>query len=178
MNNDLYQFLANPNSQLWQGTLHLRRSETLLCAGEVENRLYYIVDGAIKAQIHLPDSQATIRLGYAGNIITALPSFISNKPSEISLEAIKKTTVLFANKQHFRQILAQNKDLLLQWIDMLEQLILQQHEREIDLLHNKPEDRYNRVMARSNRIFQEIPAKYIAEYLRMTPETLSRLKKS
>ncbi|MEO0734297.1 MAG: Crp/Fnr family transcriptional regulator, partial [Bacteroidota bacterium] len=33
-----------------------------------------------------------------------------------------------------------------------------------------------RVLARSPRLFQEIPAKYIANYLRMTPETLSRIR--
>jgi CRP-like cAMP-binding protein len=178
MQKDLNHFFSNPNSALWEGKIELKRGEQLLRHGEVENRMYYILQGAIKAQLHLPYSEVTIRLGYTGNIITALPSFINSKPSDISLEAIKKSIVLYASKQHFKQLIATSEVLLFQWIELMEQLILQQHEREIDLLHNKPEDRYNRVMARSNRVFQEIPAKYIADYLRMTPETLSRLKKS
>jgi hypothetical protein len=56
--------------------------------------------------------------------------------------------------------------------------VLQQMERERDILTSSPLERYKRVLERSPQLFQEIPNKYIASYLRMTPETLSRIKKS
>ncbi len=56
-------------------------------------------------------------------------------------------------------------------------LTLQQLEREIDILTKSPKERYERVLRRSPQLFQEIPNKHIANYLRMSPETLSRLKK-
>ena len=61
---------------------------------------------------------------------------------------------------------------------LLEELFAQQIEREIDILTHSPVERYKRVLERSPQLFQEIPAKYIASYLRMTPETLSRIQKS
>ncbi len=64
------------------------------------------------------------------------------------------------------------------WIEILENLGVQQLEREIDLLKNSPKERYERVLKRSPQLFQEIPNRHIANYLRMSPETLSRLKKS
>lgn len=64
------------------------------------------------------------------------------------------------------------------WMKILENLLLQQIEREIDILTNSPKERYLRVLKRSPLLFQEIPHKHIANYLRMSPETLSRLKKS
>lgn len=64
------------------------------------------------------------------------------------------------------------------WDSLLQNLILQQLEREKDLLIKSPKERYVRVLQRSPRLFQEIPNKYIATYLGMSPETLSRLKKS
>jgi hypothetical protein len=60
--------------------------------------------------------------------------------------------------------------------EFLEDLVLQQLEREKDLLINAPAERYERVLKRSPKLFQEVPNKYIANYLRMSPETLSRLK--
>jgi hypothetical protein len=51
-------------------------------------------------------------------------------------------------------------------------------EREIDLLTVSSKERYLRVLNRSPKVFQEIPHGLIASYLRMSPETLSRLKKS
>ncbi|MEQ9414852.1 MAG: hypothetical protein RIF39_13530 [Cyclobacteriaceae bacterium] len=61
---------------------------------------------------------------------------------------------------------------------LLRGFVVQQIEREIDILTSSPTERYRRVLERSPHLFQEIPSKYIASYLRMTPETLSRLKKN
>ena len=51
-------------------------------------------------------------------------------------------------------------------------------EREVDLITYSPQKRFERVFERSPQLFQEIPQKYIASYLRMTPETLSRILKN
>lgn len=64
------------------------------------------------------------------------------------------------------------------WVKILENLVIQQMEREIDILTSSPKERYERVLKRSPQLFQHIPNRHIANYLRMTPETLSRLKKS
>ena len=81
-------------------------------------------------------------------------------------------------KQQFIDFVNESSENQQIWISMLEDLVLQQIEREKDILTNSPKERYNRVLKRSPQLFQEIPNKYIANYLRMTPETLSRLKKS
>jgi CRP/FNR family transcriptional regulator, anaerobic regulatory protein len=60
----------------------------------------------------------------------------------------------------------------------MESLIVQQIEREVDLLTASPTERLARVLKRSPNLFQEVPLKYIASYLRMTPETLSRIRNS
>ena len=60
----------------------------------------------------------------------------------------------------------------------MEYLIYTQLEREKDILISSPHTRYERVLKRSPQVFQYVPHKYIASYLRMSPETLSRLKKS
>ena len=61
---------------------------------------------------------------------------------------------------------------------MLENLITQQMEREVDLLIESPAERLKRILERSPNLFQHVPLKYIANYLRMTPETLSRIRNS
>lgn len=80
-------------------------------------------------------------------------------------------------KINFNKYLENDPASLLLWKQILELLVYQQMEREIDLLTYSPQKRYERVLQRSPQLFQEIPSKYIASYLRMSPETLSRLKK-
>ena len=65
-----------------------------------------------------------------------------------------------------------------QYIQLLELQITQQIDREIDILIPSPTERLNRVLKRSPNVFQHVPLKYIASYLRMKPETLSRIRNS
>ena len=64
------------------------------------------------------------------------------------------------------------------WRIMMEEALLGRIEREIDLLTIAPQTRIQRLLNRSPHIFQIVPLKYIASYLRMTPETLSRNMKN
>jgi hypothetical protein len=64
------------------------------------------------------------------------------------------------------------------WRRMEEEALVGKIEREVELLTFTPEERYNRLLKRSPHIFQLIPKKYIASYLRMTPETMSRIRPS
>lgn len=163
---------------LWSAPMDFARGEYLLREGQIEQHIYLIKEGAVRAYYQSETELFTIRLGYNGNIINALPSFLSGKPSELSLQTLKKTMVIRAAKADLMPLLKTHQELLILWNEMLESLFLDQFQREIDLLSASPEERYLRVLKRSPKVFQEVPHKYIAEYLRMTPETLSRLKKS
>lgn len=81
-------------------------------------------------------------------------------------------------KKPYMEFIKQSPERFQSWLQILEQLVYQQLERERDLLTSSPAVRFKRVLDRSPLLFQEVPNKYIAAYLRMTPETLSRLKKS
>lgn len=81
-------------------------------------------------------------------------------------------------KKTFTEFINSSNDNLKLWSGILEDLVLQQIEREKDLLIHSPKERYERVLKRSPQLFQEIPNKHIANYLRMSAETLSRLKNS
>jgi hypothetical protein len=56
-----------------------------------------------------------------------------------------------------------------------EQALLGKIEREVEMLTYSPDERAQRLMLRSPQLFQIVPKKYIASYLRMKPETLSRV---
>ncbi len=164
--------------QLWLKTVHLSRNEYLKMADTTDTNLYYIVSGSLHVFVEQEERLHTIRLGYEGNFIGALDSFITESASPFYLQAIKKTTLKVITKTAFMGLVQSNKELFALWYTILEQLVYQQIEREKDLLLDSPRARYERVWKRSPQLFQHIPHKYIASYLRMTPETLSRIKKS
>ncbi len=155
-----------------------KKGQYLISQGEIENNIYFIEIGAVRGFYVSEFEELTIRFGYPGSIINALPSFLSGLPSELYIEAIRKTNVKIISKNEFKEIINEGQVSMQQYIELLENMLFQQMEREIDLLTVSPVERLNRVLKRSPHLFQEIPLKYIASYLRMTPETLSRIRNS
>lgn len=163
---------------IWDKKFTLNRNEFLNEKGIVDSNLYFVKVGAIRIYTQDENQENTIRFGYRNNMIAAIDSFFSGKPSLFYMQALKQTTIFSITKSSFNEYLNNNVNLSRAWQLVLEELILQQMNREIDLLIDNPKDRYLRVLKRSPQLFQEIPHKYIASYLRMAPETLSRLSKS
>lgn len=158
-------------------TITFTRNEYLKVCGSVDTNVYFIESGSVRVFIHDDENEQIIRFGYKGNLIVALDSYLTGKPSEMCIQAIRRTVVRVISKDQVQEFLQSQGSQHL-WIQNLEDLVLQQMERETDLLTSSPKERYLRVLKRSPQLFQEVPDRYIANYLRMSPETLSRLKKS
>lgn len=156
----------------------LSKGQFVIKAGEVEHNLYLVESGAVRVFYLTEFEEMTIRLGYTGSFITSLASFINGSPSDFYIDAIRKTTVRSITKETLLRLVNENPDNMRDYAALLESLITQQIEREVDLLIHSPAERLQRVLQRSPNLFQEIPLKYIASYLRMTPETLSRIRNS
>jgi CRP-like cAMP-binding protein len=163
--------------ELSEKTITLERNEFLKVKGSIDTNTYYVESGSLRVFVLDDDEEQIIRFGYKGSTIASIDSFLTGKPSNFFIQAIKKSVIKVISKKQIEDLLnAKNNSML--WIKILEDLVLQQMEREVDILTSSPKERYNRVLKRSPQLFQEIPHRYIANYLRMSPETLSRLKKS
>ncbi len=147
----------------------------MIRAGEVEKYIYFVESGALRAFAFIEEAEITIRFGYANSVINALPSYITQSPSELYIQALRKTTVLQCKRSNFENYIQSSKERLIAYKELLNQSIASLIEREIDLMHTSPKRRIERLQQRSPQLFQEVPQKYIAAYLRMSPETLSRL---
>ncbi|MGE0635086.1 MAG: Crp/Fnr family transcriptional regulator [Bacteroidia bacterium] len=156
----------------------ISKGQFLIKEGETEKNLYFVISGAVRVFYLSEFEEQTIRFGYEGSLINSLSSFIKGTPSEFYIQAIRKTTVKFISKEKLQTLVNHDSESLRQYIQLLEILVTQQIDREIDLLITSPVERLNRVLQRSPNLFQHIPLKYIASYLRMTPETLSRIRNS
>ena len=163
---------------LWENKIELQRNEYLKYEGSVDTNLYFVVSGSLRIFVLEQDCETTIRFGYTNDVITALDSFIKGTKSDLIIQAMKKSKLKMISKHRFLRLINSTLDNQKFWHEILGEFIIQHMERERDILTSSPIDRYRRVLKRSPQLFQEVPNKYIASYLRMTPETLSRIKKS
>jgi len=165
-------------ADLFTKTLNLKKLDFLTKPGNIDTNIYFVKQGSLRIYVPVGVEEQIIRLAYKDNLIAVLDSFFTETPTDFYIQAIKKSEVFVIKKTDLLSFLNTNIDYMQLWTKMLEDMVLQQLTREKDLLIPSPKDRYEMVLKRSPQLFQEIPNKYIANYLRMTPETLSRLKKS
>lgn len=162
----------------WSAPMELKRGDLLFRTGRSDLPVYFLEQGIIRIIHHNSDGLNTIRFAYKGSLFAAMDALITGQPTIYSAEAIKHTLIRSIPKTDFLNFINSNAIHLALWNTILGYVITGQLDRETDLLTTSPRERYERVLKRSPQLFQEVPHKYIASYLRMTPETLSRLQKS
>ena len=173
--NSLLKILENQ----WSNTISLKRNDFLVKKGNIHPYLYFVEKGSLRVYIKDNKEEHTFRFGYQNSIITPLDSFLTSKPTYFNIHAIKNSKLKQISKEEFLAFINTKESYKEIWNTFLTDLISGQLEREIDLITYTPIERFERLFKRSPHLFQEIPHKYIASYLRMKPETLSRiLKKS
>lgn len=163
--------------ELSEKTITINRNEFLKVKGIIDTNIYFVESGSLRIFVLDDYEEQNLRFGYKENLVVSLDSFLTGKPSNLFIQALKKTVLKVITKSQIENFLNTENNRIL-WMSILENLAVQQLEREIDILTNSPKERYERVLRRSPLLFQEIPNRHIANYLRMSPETLSRLKKS
>lgn len=174
----LLDLIEGYHKTLWKKEIILKRGEHLITAGTADTNIYYVKNGSLQIYYEDDNEFHTIRFGYKGSLFASLDSYFTGKPSVYSVQAIKQSTLKVITKEDFTAFINSSPQTMQLWNMVLSYTVTGLLERELDILTKSPAERYKRVLERSPRLFQEIPQKYIASYLRMAPETLSRLLKS
>lgn len=161
----------------WHRPITLRRGELLVQRGQVERSLYFVRSGLMRIYYPTETEEICVGFAYAPGMVCSFPSFVQGTASEYCIQALRQTELLAIGKAEFTALMATLPNLARFWREELEKVLVGRIDREIDLLLPEPERRLERLLRRSPHIFQLVPRKYIASYLRMTPETLSRLNR-
>ena len=175
---NLFTQLTEALAPFWEQEIEVKRNEFITVPGNKNTNMYFVVSGSLRVFIEDDIEEHTIRFGYQNSFITALDSFLKDIPTTFYIQAIKKCTLKVISKENFLKCINSSKENQVLWQELLQEFVYQQIERENDLIIYSPQKRFDRVFKRSPHLFQEVPQKYIASYLRMTPETLSRILKS
>lgn len=160
----------------WSHSVQLKRNDFLVSKGQVETNLYYVSSGSMLIFYPVKEEEVVAGFAYDHNLICSYPSFIRQQPSEYAIQALTTTKLTFIKRSDFYGLFKVHHEIESAWRMLEEEALVGKIEREVEMLTFTPEERYKRLMDRSPHIFQIIPRKYIASYLRMSPETLSRIK--
>jgi CRP-like cAMP-binding protein len=155
-----------------------KKRELLVAQGAVENRLHFIVDGVTRSFFQKDEKEISFEFYFTGMFISSYASFLTQTPSAHSIEAFTPLTVLSIQHADYKMLLSKSRNIEIFSRLLTEELFKKVSERNRDLLSLTATERYVKLLNLHTQYVREIPLKYLASYLNVTPESLSRIRKS
>jgi CRP-like cAMP-binding protein len=156
----------------------VKKKRTLLAEGDVSRYIYFIEKGAMRSfTVNKDGVEHVVQLAIEDHWIGDLYSFVAQAPGNINIEAIEDTEVWLL-PHHDLELLYEQVPALERYFRQLFQrayVVLQQR-FNLTLSHNADE-RYRVLIKDHPQIAARIPLIYIASFLGITPESLSRIRR-
>lgn len=154
------------------------KGDIILADGEICTCLSYIEKGLTRQHYVKHDKDMTEHISCEGGVVFCIDSYFNGTPTHLVIEALE-STVIWEMPRDSMEILAEtNSDLAYLYRRFMEDsLMLSQIKADI-LRFESAKDRYTRLLQMFPKIIQRTPLTYVASYLQMSLETLSRVRSS
>ena len=154
-----------------------RKKELILQQGEIENYLSFVEEGVVRHYFPKIENDITFDFTFEGAFFSAYKSFITQKSAEYNVQALTDVSIFsisFENLQKVYQITPKGN---MFGRFAAEGLYLKKFNRELSLLNQTAEERYLNLFTEQPHLIKQIPLKYIASYIGITPQALSRIRR-
>lgn len=152
------------------------KNEILTNLGEVEDKLYFLTDGIFRLYHEGETKDTTLNFAFPQSLISSYTSFLTNTPSEFILQSLTKSKYLFLTRSKLEELYSITTCGHELGRVLTEATFLYLSKRETDFLLKSPTERYLDLFNEQPKLIQEIPQKYLASYIGITPQALSRIR--
>lgn len=152
------------------------KGEIILKEGDVCEHIYYVERGLTRQFYFKNGKELTEHIGVEHTIVMCIESLFKEKPTYLQLEALEPTLVYAMPKHRLEEVALHNVNIQILYRKILEEsLIISQVHADM-LRFETAQDRYLKLCKQSPQVVLRAPLVYVASYLQMTPETLSRVR--
>lgn len=156
---------------------HYKRREIIMEAGSVCDEIIYIGEGSVRYFHVIDGEEISGQFFFENGWYSDYESFLTGKPTKQSLQAIEKCDVLVIQKRHIYQLFDEIPKFERFGRIMAERAYLGLRTKTEIFTHLTPEERYLDLLKNRPKVIQRIPQHFIASYLGMKPQSLSRIRR-
>lgn len=153
------------------------KKHILTKTGQTENYLSFIEKGIARFYIPKEENDLTFNVVFDNGFLSACDSLLTQTPSTYNIETLTDTVLWRITYDNLQTIFSQSKLGNIIARQASEELFLKKQKRELSLLNETAEQRYLNLFKEQSRLIEQIPLKYIASYIGITPQALSRIRK-
>ncbi len=159
--------------------LKVTKNTLIETEGSTPEYLYFIVSGCIRLfYLNETGSEVTTFLGSENDFITSFLSFIHQEKSAESMAAITDCEVLRIKHPVMKALIDKSEGFKAFSVTIFEHAIATTNQRANDFATLNAEKRYAKLVENKPHLIQNVPLQYLASYLGVQPESLSRIRRN
>jgi CRP-like cAMP-binding protein len=156
--------------------IKLKRKNYLLKEGMICDFVAFLNSGVIRHYHIKEGNEITCDITLQHNFITDFKSLTQNIPTKYNFQILKDAELFVINKNDLLRLYAENRNIESFGRIMAEQVAQRTIEIAMSLSSDKPEERVEKLLKQRPDLFQEVPQRYLANLLGISPESLSRIR--
>ncbi len=156
----------------------IKKGDFWVKTGEINPDIFYIETGLMRSYFIKDGIEKTFDIMNENDLCVSPSSFFYNLPSVDSIQAIEDCEILFMTKEDLNYLYDQSA----KW-ERLGRLIFEHYTYSYELrlrtfISDTAQERYEKMLIDSPDLVRRMPQIYLANFLGITPQSLSRLRKN
>ena len=156
----------------------VKKGDFLYIPNEIATEIGFLVKGVFRVYYLVDEKESTRFIGSEGIFVTSVPSFTTQKPCTEYVEALENMELLMLSYQNLQKMY----EISPKWERFVrilaESTYNEQQKRIYSLIALTAQQRYEQFVNDRPDLVQRVPQYIIANYLGISPETLSRIRKN
>lgn len=146
--------------------------------GDIPKYLYFIVSGYLRL-FHYDDKgdEYTTHINCPHGFFSAYTHFVNQTPSHENIECITACELLRITQADLEKLQTESEAMKTFSLRVFQESMLYNEKRANELAILSAEERYRKLIANYPDILHNVPVQYIASFLGMKPESLSRIRR-
>ena len=155
-----------------------KRQALLLQEGKLAQEVFFVVKGSLRLFIHTEEGQErTCNFIFENEFVTDLESFSRQTRATAAIMALEPSTCLTIDCNDLVEALKHSPATAEFFRMIVEEVATDNMRRTKSLLSLSPEKQFDELLQNRPGILQRVPLRYIAQYVGIAPESLSRIRK-
>lgn len=156
--------------------MRFQKGESILKEGEVCAHIYWIQKGLVRQYYYKNGKELTEHMAVENNIVMSIESLFKEEPTHLMMTALEPTIIYAMPRGVLEQVAMKSVNIQILYRKILEESLIQSQIHADMLRFESAQDRYVKLVKRQPQLVLRAPLVFIASYLQMTPETLSRVR--
>jgi len=155
-----------------------KRNAVLLAEGDIANEAYIVLNGGLRQFFSAENGlEKTCNFIFEGEFFTDLESFSRKSRAATTIVTLEPTECLVITCKDLVEAMQQSPAIAELCRTIVENIATAGIKRIQSFLSLSPENHFKELLHQNPQLLQRVPQRYIAQYLGLAPESLSRIRK-